>query len=574
MDKGLSPLESRVVELERALRVLEQRVAAIEPRPGGPPLDTRPPSPEVSPGPGADIAHSAGVDLISVLSLIGRTCVIIGGAYLLRALTESEWLPTPVGVAVGFGYAASCLALGDRSAKRRHTLSATFYGLAYTLIAFPLLWETVMRFRLTGAGGASLLLTVVILAALTLSVRRHLQALAWISVLAALALSISAVAVTGSIVPFAISDIALGVATLWIGYTLDWVLLRWPVAIVADITVLALAVGVSSRTVADAPSLVISTQLLLLIGYLASIVIRTLFRGREVVPFEIFQGSAALAVGFGGAVHVAQTTTSGRTILVVISLLCGVACYGIAFAFVARRQGMHRNFYFYTSLAVVLVLASTGLLLDEAAMLWATLAVLASWAARRFGRIALNLHGAVYAVAAAMSSGLLASATSAFVGATVTPAPFPPAMLVVLAALCVCWSIPLAPAAQSWGSYSRLPRLAVAIGFTWSAAAWIVTLMIGGISPTTDAASPEFIATARTAGLAATALALAGVGRLDRFREAAWLVYPVLVAGGVKLIAEDFSRSRPAALFIALALYGGALIAAPRLAHSDRRDRQ
>jgi hypothetical protein len=40
----------------------------------------------------------------------------------------------------------------------------------------------------------------------------------------------------------------------------------------------------------------------------------------------------------------------------------------------------------------------------------------------------------------------------------------------------------------------------------------------------------------------------------------------VLAAGGLKLLVEDLPRSRPATLFIALALYGGALIVAPRLA--------
>jgi hypothetical protein len=42
----------------------------------------------------------------------------------------------------------------------------------------------------------------------------------------------------------------------------------------------------------------------------------------------------------------------------------------------------------------------------------------------------------------------------------------------------------------------------------------------------------------------------------------------VLLVGAVKLIAEDFPHSRPATLFIALAFYGGALIAAPRIART------
>ncbi|HEY5113807.1 MAG TPA: hypothetical protein VIJ45_06825, partial [Coriobacteriia bacterium] len=73
------------------------------------------------------------------------------------------------------------------------------------------------------------------------------------------------------------------------------------------------------------------------------------------------------------------------------------------------------------------------------------------------------------------------------------------------------------------------------------------------------------VATVRTSVLAAAALALAWAGRYRRFREAAWLLYPVLVVGGLKLLVEDLPRSRPATLFIALALYGGALIVAPRL---------
>ena len=79
--------------------------------------------------------------------------------------------------------------------------------------------------------------------------------------------------------------------------------------------------------------------------------------------------------------------------------------------------------------------------------------------------------------------------------------------------------------------------------------------------PPTPASSPPF----GPAALAAAALALAWAGRSERFRESAWLVYPVLAAGGLKLLAEDLPRSRPATLFIALALYGGALIIAPRL---------
>jgi len=324
----------------------------------------------------------------------------------------------------------------------------------------------------------------------------------------------------------------------------------------------------STHALAYRPPVVIATQLLLLIGYLASIVVRTLVRGRDVLPFEIVQGSAALAVGFGGALYVAQATTFGRTMLVATGLVCGIACYAVGFAFVARRQGLRQNFYFYTSLALVLVLAGTGLLLAQAPLVWALLAVLASAAAWRVGRVALNLHAASYALAAAFASGLLAWTTAAWVGSPAALTPVPPPALLVLAALSVCWSIPLKPAARTWGWYSRLPRLAIAAVFTWAAAAGFVAFATAAISHAFGLPDEGAIATVRSVGLAATAIVLAGAARFDRFQEAAWLLYPVLLVGAVKLIAEDLPRSRPATLFVALGFYGGALIAAPRIART------
>jgi hypothetical protein len=44
------------------------------------------------------------------------------------------------------------------------------------------------------------------------------------------------------------------------------------------------------------------------------------------------------------------------------------------------------------------------------------------------------------------------------------------------------------------------------------------------------------------------------------------LLYPLLAWGAVKLVVEDFSSSAPALLFVALALYGAALIVGPRMA--------
>jgi hypothetical protein len=332
---------------------------------------------------------------------------------------------------------------------------------------------------------------------------------------------------------------------------------------------MALAMRASTRDWSDPPVFVIAVQLLLLTGYLASIVVRTLIRGRDVIPFEILQTAVALVVGFGGAVYVAAITGAGERALAVINLAAGVGCYAVAFRFIARRQGLRHNFYFYTSLAIVLVVVSTHLMLrrEAAASTFGALSILSAWTAWRVRHVALNLHAAGYVVAAASESGLLSSAAYALLApATSSWLPFTLSALMVLTATLVCWLIPMSREAESWGGWFELPRLIMTVVLTWSVGGAIVALLTM-VPPGTigTAGDPGNVATIRTMVLAVLALGLARVGRIDRFKESAHLVYPVLIAGGLKLVAEDFRYSKPATLFVALAFYGGALILAPRL---------
>ncbi len=574
MDDRLSHVESTVRELERSLAFVEARLAALEraaptaaadrtePAGAAPVFDT---SPDASAAP--PVVRD---DFVGVLSLIGRSFVALGGAYLLRALTDSAILPQSTGIALGLAYALSWLVMADLASSAGRRMSAAFHVLVASTIAFPLLWEATVRFRFLGPAESAAAITVVTSLALGVAVRQRFQSLAWIVTLAALPTVLALVGVTGVVIPVAVFLILLGVGTLWIGYALEWVLLRWPVALVADITVLALTLRVSNRSWDELPAPVVAVQLLLLTGYLASIATRTLVRARDVNVFEVAQSIAALAVGFGGAVYVARVTGSGViVVLALVNLMIGAGCYGVAYAFVARRQGLRRNFYFYTSLGLVLVLVSSNLLLGAStvALAWAAVAMLTAWLARELQRALLGLHAAVYAIASAAASGLLTASAYALVG-PVTSAwgAFTPAAIVVLTAIAVCWAIPPARQTAHAGLYARMPRVALAAVLVWSLSGWLVSLLTPLLSLTPDGgADVGIVATIRTAILAGGALGLAWAGRHARFREAAWLLYPVLIAGGIKLLVEDMPQSRPATLFLALALYGGALIAAPRL---------
>jgi uncharacterized membrane protein len=67
------------------------------------------------------------------IPLIGRTLLVLGGAYLLRALTDSALLPPVGGAAAGLVYAAWWLVQADRNAAAGPRQSATLFTVATSL---------------------------------------------------------------------------------------------------------------------------------------------------------------------------------------------------------------------------------------------------------------------------------------------------------------------------------------------------------------------------------------------------------------------------------------------------------
>src|SRR6187402_2242714 len=122
----LSCIDARLGEIDRALADVHRRIAALEAlelrpsevsRPGIPPTASEAISPLLSAG---------RPDVSSVASLVGRTFVVLGGAYLLRALTESGRLPGRGGVVLGLAYAVVWFGAADRASVTR-PLSGLFH---------------------------------------------------------------------------------------------------------------------------------------------------------------------------------------------------------------------------------------------------------------------------------------------------------------------------------------------------------------------------------------------------------------------------------------------------------------
>jgi hypothetical protein len=358
------------------------------------------------------------------------------------------------------------------------------------------------------------------------------------------------------------------------------------VALAADLVV----VGLTSRALGagrpDPPRLVLLVQLLLVGAYLASIATRTLALGRNVIPFEVAQAAAVLLVGLGGAVAVSRAAAMGTAALGVASLAGGAACYAVAFAFVDRRQGRGWNFYFYTSLGIGFTLVGSRLLLDgvPVVLAWGLMAALTAWLGARHGRLALSVHAAAYLAAAALEARALGAAALAFAGSPAGPWAYPwPGALLVLAAGALCVAAARAPAgapgaaappagaapAAAW--VGRLPRLAVAATLVWVGGGAVVAAVLRALAAPPAAPSAGTVATVRTVVLALGSLLLAWSARHERMREWGWLVYPVLLAAALKLLLEDLRVSSAASLVVAFAVYGLALILAPRLLRDASR---
>jgi len=195
----------------------------------------------------------------------------------------------------------------------------------------------------------------------------------------------------------------------------------------------------------------------------------------------------------------------------------------------------------------------------------ALLGVAATAAGGRLGRWALEAHAAVYLLVASVASGLFGDAARSLLGSDVAALRLPgPSGLASMACLTVAvlWAVSgRGGAVVQWARPARLLILAL---FLWCAGGAVVHVAKLGLSGAfnREVATAE-LALVRTVVVAATALILALLASRLRVVEAGWLVYPVLLLGGIKVL-QDLRTLRPSLLVITLAAYGAALILAPR----------
>jgi hypothetical protein len=359
-------------------------------------------------------------------------------------------------------------------------------------------------------------------------------------------------------VPAEVFYIALGLGGLWLGYLKEWTLLRWPTALAADVVAVALVLRALNPDAHESPYAVMAVLLLLLLSYPASILVRTIVLNRSIVFFEVVQ-SLALLLLLRGALALAPLIGSARPILGVSVFGLGVATFGTAVFFGDRRRTAALNAHFYAALGVVVLMVGSAILLDGVwlAATWAMLAWMVAVVALRRGQETLMAHATALGLAAAVPCGLITYASSALVGSDISSLGAPPiaavAICVMIAAL--VWTV-VRPADQASAAVRQGAAVVASIVFLLAAAGIAAGVTIGYTGG---------VSTVRTVVLSATAVAAAAAGRWTPIAGTGWAAYPFLAFIAVKLLAEDLRVDRPIALFIALAVYGAALMITARL---------
>lgn len=572
MNENQPRLEVRLREIDEALSALCQRVTALERTgPSHADAEVHPPhasADDVVPVRAATLPSSPSTwSGPAVLSLIGRTFVILGGAYLLRAFTESGSVPQSSGIVLGFAYASVWIGAADRAAVQRPA-SGLFHGLAGLIIGVALLWEASTRFGFLSAGWSGTVLGLLTLVALSVAWHRRLQGLALIVLVSNVAATMALIAATGRVLPFAASAVAIGVITCWIGADRRWIWPQWTTAMTADLLMLAVVLRATAPSPAEPPLGAFIASMVFAGLYLEAIVVPGVTGRRPSGTFEVVQTMAVFAIGAGGALGAAGAVSPALQIATASGLLAA-GTLGYAVALVRAGTFPPRMVAYLTTVAGALAMLGgwvglSGLVRDGWLVLVAGTLI---WLGARTDRAIIALHAALFATAGGVSTGLLRFSVEAWTG---TPSAVIQPLAIVALGTC---ALGLARGSHGdnddAGWLRGLSRSILAVLLVAGGGACVVDLLIrlvAGANP-----SAAVLASIRTITLATGAIGLAAAARRTFGRELGQLAYPVVVIVGGKILVEDLHVSPPSMLFVILGVYGISLILTARLFGARRR---
>lgn len=585
MNDEVKRLEEKIDELTARLRRVEQQVfpegegLAEHDAVAGPPAVEEQAAPsgrqqsEPAPAPAAVEPVSAS----AIVSFVGRSLVVLGGAFLLRWLTQSGILPQKVGSLVGMIYAILWIATADIKAGRGRRHSAVFHGVTGVCIAFPLLVEATTKLKYLSPMLSAILLPALIILGLVVAGRRNLRLLAWLVTVPAAPLAFFLAVKTQSMPPFLVSLLTLGFATLWLGYLRQWHVLATVMAGAVNfgLALMVMNYVITHRRTPAGQQAALWEVLFLLFGlialYFGSYCFRVFKRKRTITPLEIGQTLVVALLGLGGAAMVINASEHSMLPLGIVCLTLSITCYTAAYGFLPRRDPNRRNFLFFTLLGLAMLLMGCEITFQPSvtALIFTAVSLLAGLLASRISSPVLYLHGAIYVIAAIVRSGMIGVAANGLAGSTANSGEW--SGVPVLSALVVTVLYPWFTRPEGRATDLYLGRRAVDLFLLVSVLALgsLVVSLLAQLIPYGDDTQSyrRVLASLRTGTLATTATILAWSSRRTRFKNLAWLVYVILALAAIKLVTQDLGAGGAATLFISLGMYGGALILAPRLLH-------
>lgn len=488
-----------------------------------------------------------------LLAGFGRALLGIAGAYLLRAITEAHLLPQLAGTLIGVLYACTWLVVAQR-AKRLNPSTAFLHSLTASAILIPLLWEATLRFHTLAPSATAAILAIFIVLGQVAAWRLDSSLLAGLVAFAGSLTALAFTIATLNPLPFAIA-LAAAAGFVEYGACHDRVVsMRWIAALAADFSAFLLAYLITRPNglpegYAPVPlAAVIWLLSILLCVYLSSILVRALLRQHRIGWFEIGQLVALVALAIETTLRIAQGSSAALA-LGAGCLVAAAASYAVSGIRQVRRPT--RNSQAFAIFAILLVIVGGRLLMTgmPLAALWSALSLAAMYAGERWRRNLLRAHGALYLAAAATASGLM----------NWSPPVASAALVGTFAAISCIMIYRMRPPAKMLHASDCAPTVITVGLLCWS----LVALATG--SAVASRLPAALTSTLRTLVISALAIGLAWIASRWSVRELVWLLYPWMAFGAAKLILEDFGQGQSATLFVSLLVYGGALIALPRL---------
>jgi hypothetical protein len=343
------------------------------------------------------------------------------------------------------------------------------------------------------------------------------------------------------------------------------------VALAADAAVWALLYIYSSpeSTRADYPAL--STAALLAPGlglfliFGLSVIYRTVLNRKTITVFETIETMIAFLLAACSLINLGPPASALG--LGVFCVAFSGASYALAFIYfdcVAER----RNSIVFASWSAMLLLAGSLMCVPQAWQpVWLSVAAVAAtiWSTRLY-RLALELHGMVFLLAAAGISGLFKEVFDALAG-TMPGVPNMSVCVVSVSAV-VCY-VAIKPCQEKKWKRQLLSTLFAALAIAALAAltvqglAWLTALKV--------IPGAHHLAFIRTLTVCAAAIALAYSGAHWRRMELTRIGYAALTLLAVKLVLEDLRHGHLGFIAGSIFLFAITLIVVPRVARMGQK---